>query len=81
MKGMEIQRTVHSVQGIIICMTVPNLKGSLPTIYFKSINISLSLHSLLGLRFRMTVDMHLLVLVVFFRTKRYTGFNFVAQVP
>ena len=28
-KGMEIQRTVQSVQGIIICMTVPNLKGSL----------------------------------------------------
>ena len=28
-KGMEIQRTVHSVQGIIIYMTVPNLKGSL----------------------------------------------------
>ena len=29
-KGMEIQRTVQSVQGIFICMTVPNLKGSLP---------------------------------------------------
>ena len=29
-KGMEIQRTVQSVQGIITCMTVPNLKGSLP---------------------------------------------------
>ena len=28
-KGMEIQRTVQSVQGIIICMTVSNLKGSL----------------------------------------------------
>ena len=28
-KGMEIQRTVQSVQGIIICMTVLNLKGSL----------------------------------------------------
>jgi len=28
-KGMEIQKTVQSVQGIIICMTVPNLKGSL----------------------------------------------------
>ena len=30
MKGMEIQRTVQSVQGIFICMTVSNLKGSLP---------------------------------------------------
>ena len=29
MKGVEIQRTVQSVEGIIICMTVPNLKGSL----------------------------------------------------
>ena len=29
MKGMEILRTVQSVQGIIICTTVPNLKGSL----------------------------------------------------
>ena len=29
MKGMEIQRTVQSELGIIICMTVPNLKGSL----------------------------------------------------
>ena len=28
-KGMEIQRTAQSVQGIIICMTVPNFKGSL----------------------------------------------------
>ena len=28
-KGMEIQRTVQSVQGIIICTTIPNLKGSL----------------------------------------------------
>jgi len=28
-KEMEIKRTVQSVQSIIICMTVSNLKGSL----------------------------------------------------